>query len=222
MSLDITLTKERHPGRWVALIIVVIVLGAAGWFGYKWYTTGEEVPIPLPVVSADSRVDESSVNVADHTVDDIQLRYLRIPSLGVESARVLAVTTDQYNVLQFAGNINDVGWFEESATPGSGGVIIVNGHGKGVRASGPFVALESLAVGSDIIVERGDGEIFVYTVADKKVLPYDEANTTGMINMGKSATPGTEALNIIAPTGTWLPRVGTFEDRVMLRSVLQE
>jgi hypothetical protein len=222
MALNINFAKERHPGRWVALIIIIVILAAAGWFGYKWYTTGEEVPILIPIVNADTAVDESDINVAAYSVDDASAKYVSIPTLSVKNARILPVEMNDRNILQFTKNINDIGWYSKSATPGTGGVMVINGHGKGVSKNGPLVELATLTVGAEIRIERGDGVPFRYEVIENKTLPYAEASTTGMTAMGKSAKSGVEALNIIVPTGKWLPQLATFESRIMVRATLIE
>ncbi len=48
----------------------------------------------------------------------------------------------------------------------------------------------------------------------------DDVNTKGMKMMAESAVPGKEALNLITCDGKWVPRLGQFDRRIMLRAVL--
>ncbi|MDB5167717.1 MAG: Sortase family enzyme [Candidatus Saccharibacteria bacterium] len=222
MALDIEYVRERHPGRWIVLAIVIIILGLAGWYGYKWYTTGD-LPFPLAIVSADSRVDESTVTsnqVKTYTVSAAHPRYITIPSLNLGNTRVFPVGLDSNNVLQSPSNINDAGWYSKSSTPGSGGVILIDGHNMGTTKDGAFAKLGTLKKGDKIVLERGDGRTFTYSVVDNQSMSIDEVNATGMTLMGKTAVPGKEALNLMTFDGKWVPRLGMFDRRIMVRTVI--
>lgn len=223
MALEIHIAKERHPGRWIFIIILVALFAAAGWFGYKWYTTGEQPPIPIPLQNADASVDESDVTskqVSDYTVSKSLPRYVSVPSLGVGKTRVQSVKLDANNVLMFPANINDAGWYEKSSHPGSGGVVIINGHAKGVSKDGPFMQLSTLKKGSEIVIERGDGVIFRYGVVENNSMTVDELNSTGVTLMGKPVQADSEGLNIVTTAGNWVPQLGTFDRRILLRAAI--
>lgn len=225
MSLEVDYKKARHPGRWVALFVFIVVLAASGWYGYKWYTTGALPPVPLPIAAANTRVDESSVSpalVRDHTVDAMHPRYINIPSLDLEDTRVYPVGLDANNLLEAPSNIHDAGWYSQSGVPGDGGVVLVQAHNVGVTKKGAFSGLGDLNEGDMIKIERGDGEIFTYSVVENQRMTIEEVNATGMAMMGVSAKEGKEALNLITFDGTWVPRLGTFDHRIMLRSVIVE
>ncbi|TAL14750.1 sortase [Patescibacteria group bacterium] len=224
MALDIEYVKERHTGRWVFLIVLVLILVAAGWFGYRWYTTGD-LPLSVPLVSADSHVDESTVTSAQvktYTVDAAHPRYITIPSIGLGNTRIYPVSLNSNNLLQAPDNINDAGWYSKSSTPGSGGVILIDGHNQGITKNGAFAKLGTLKSGDKIILQRGDGNTFTYKVVDNQSMSIDEVNATGMTMMGKTAVPGKEALNLITFDGKWVPKLGTFDRRIMLRSVIDD
>jgi hypothetical protein len=222
MALDIEYVKERHAGKWLALVVIILVLAAAGWLAYKWYTTGD-LPVSLPVASANSAVDESDVTydqVNEYTVPAANPRYISIPSINLNSTRIYPVGIDSNNLLEVTANINDVAWYEKSGTPGDGGVILMNGHNTGINNDGAFAKLSELVKGDRINIERGDGRKFSYTVVENQSMSIDEVNATGMKTMGTSADPSKEGLNLIAFDGKWVPRLNMFDRRVMLRAVI--
>lgn len=216
-------TKQRHTGVWVFTIILVAVLGAAGWYGYRWYDTGEVLPIPLPLASAETGIEEIPVapeKVQQHTVPTFHPRYISIADIGIGQTRVFPVGVDQNNQLKSPANIYDAAWYDKSSTPGSGGVILIDGHNGGTTKDGVFAKLINLAIGADIIVDRGDGKSFTYKVVENKSVPIEEVNATGMKIMGESADPTKEGLNLITCDGVYVPRLGMFDRRIMLRAVL--
>ena len=223
MSLEIHITKTHHPIRWIVLILIVAALGAAGWFGYKWYTTGEKPPLPIPLAAASDSVDETPVSdlqVSQYTVAEQKPRYIRIDTLNLANTRVQPVSLDDNNLLAYPANIHDAGWYQKSNTPGSGGVILLDGRSIGNTSAGPFKGLRALTFGSKIVLERGDGMVYSYSVVENKDMTIDDVNTVGMKDMTKSAKPGVEALNIITDSGSWVPKLGMFDHRIMLRAIL--
>lgn len=224
MALDIYYTTERHTKRWIAIFILLVLLATTGWYGYKWYKTGD-IPFPLPIASADSGVDESTISdalIKKHTVPVSNPRYISIPSQYIDNTRIFSIDLDADKQLGTANNINDVSWYKKSSTPGSGGVVLINGHSTGIRRDGTFAKLKALQVDASIIIERGDGKRFTYKVVENKSMTIEEVASTGMKTMGQPVVPGKESLNIITNDGKWVPRLGTFDRRVLLRAAIEE
>ncbi len=226
MALQVQESKKRFP--WVRVLILVVLFGLlclTGWFTYRWYMYGDKFPVEVPVLAtADSRVDESEVTVdlvAEHKVGPSDPRYIMIPSLGIGKTRVFGMGVKDNGALADPVNISDVAWYNAgSATPGSGGVILMNGHNGGITRNGVFAQLGTLQKGDIIEVERGDGKVFKYEVQENQSMPLEEVNDTGMKMMMESAVPGKEALNLITCDGKWVPRFQQFDRRIMLRSTL--
>ncbi|CAN5421011.1 hypothetical protein BH10PAT4_BH10PAT4_0390 [soil metagenome] len=224
MALDIEYITERHAGRWVALIVFVCILALAGWVAYKWYTSGD-LPVAIPVASANSGVDEVDVSYDDvntYTVPDQHPRYISIPSLNLGKTRVYSVGLDVSNLVEASANVHDTSWYDKSATPGDGGVVVMNGHNKGINKNGAFYNLSRLSSGDSITIERGDGEVFTYKVAETQTLTLDDLNNDGLARIGKSAVVGKEGLNLITFDGKWVPRLGTFDQRTIVRAVIDD
>jgi hypothetical protein len=224
MALNIYYEKERHPGRWIFAFTLIALLVGAGWTGYRWYTTGE-TPFSIPIASANTGIDESEVTkaqISSYNVADNNPRYIRIPSLNMTNTRVYPVKMDASNQIATPTNLNDASWYSKSGTPGSGGVLLMSGHTIGNNRDGAFKQLGTLAVDSQIDIERGDGKVFSYKVVENKSMTVDQVASSGMAAMGKPVTLGSEGLNIIAADGKWVPKLGTYDKRIMLRAALVE
>ena len=97
---------------------------------------------------------------------------------------------------------------------------MIDAHNGGVSRNGVFAKLGTLKKGERITLERGDGQKFTYAVYENQSMTLDEVNSTGMRMMAESAVPSKEALNLITCDGKWVPRLGQFDRRIMLRAVL--
>lgn len=227
-GLRIDPLNERHVGRWFVLALVAIGLIVAGYYGYMWYTKGEQPPVvPLPAqAKADPTIDERPViadQVASYTVPATHPRYLSIESLGIEKVRVMSVGLTKNNVLDTPKNINDTAWYNKSVTPGSGsGAVVIDGHNGGITKDGVFAKLAELKIGSDITIQRGDKKQLTYVVKSNETMSLQKANTTGMRDMMQSIDPTKEGLSLITCAGNWVPRDKVFDKRVMVRAVLKE
>lgn len=222
MALDIHYTQERHTGRLIFSLILITLLAATGWYGYKWYTTGE-IPFSLPIASANTAVSEAGVTpaqVSKYSVAASNPRYIRIPSLEVGNTRVFSVNLDASNQIEATPNIHDTAWYKKSATPGSGGVVLIAGHSVGIGHEGAFSRLKTLQAGAQIDVETGDGKVVTYKVVENQSMTIAEVNTTGMKKMGQPVEAGAEGLNLITTDGKWVPRLGTFDRRILVRATI--
>lgn len=225
MALEIKEAKERHPGRWIFIVTLLGLLTALGWYGYRWYTTGDLPPLPFLAVSAGISVDESDISqeqIDAYSVPTTHPRYLNIPSLGVQKARVYPVGLDENNLLISPRNIHDVIWYDKSAQPGNGGVTIIEGLSNGATRTGVFAKLSSLMKGDIVSVERGDGQIFNYLVDEVISMDLDQFVALGMQTMTQTFNDNKEALNITTTGGKWVPRLGTFDTRILLRATLKD
>lgn len=227
--MALAIRRERRGFPWVRTILLVLLIGllvATGWYTFRWYMYGDSLPIAIPAfATADPRVDESEVTatlVDQHKVAPYEPRYLSIPSLGIGSTRVFGVGIDDTGALDTPANISDVAWYNKSGTPGSGGVILMDGHNGGITRNGVFAELRNLKKGDIIELERGDGKKFRYEVRENQSMPLEEVNATGMKMMMESAESNAEGLNIITCDGKWVPRYQQFDRRIMLRAVLVE
>jgi hypothetical protein len=222
MALDIEYKPEHHHRRWVVLIIFVLIIGSAGWFGYRWYTTGI-VPFPLPITIADTHVNESSLTSNDingYKVADSQPRYITIPSINLTDTRVFPVGLNATHLPALPDNIHDAGWYTKSAMPGSGGVVLINAYNLGITTNGAFAKLGALKKDDTITIVRGDGKSFSYNVVDNQTIRLNTVVTSGLSLITAAAISGQEGLNLMTFDGKWVPKLGTFDTRIIVRAVL--
>ncbi len=225
-GLEIQTKHEFHIWRWLFTALLILGLAVCGWYAYRWYTTGEEPPLPIPVAAlAEPRVDESEVSAQDRTAYTVPAdhpRYVSIPALGIEDSRVRAVGVNEFGNLSTPYNIHDTAWYDKSATPGMGyGAVMIDGHNGGYSKDGVFAKIATLKNGDKIVVERGDGKKFTYAVTSNRTVTLEEANTSGMKELLQSSDPDKEGLSLISCAGNYVPRLQAFDHRVMVRAVLQ-
>ena len=225
-GLRIDRQNDSHFGRWLAILVGVLLLAGGAWFGYRYYTTGEQPPLPVALAASNPEVDEKDITseqIRSHKVELDKPRYISIPSLGIDNARILPIGIKANGELDTPRNIHDAGWYTKSATPGSGSsALLMDGHNGGPTKGGIFEKLPDLKEGDEITLERGDGEKFTYEVKENKTLSLDDLNNGGMKRMSESASDVAEGLNLISCTGNWVPAMGTYDKRVTIRAVAVE
>lgn len=223
-GLHIHHKRDFHIVKLLFWLCFLGALIASLWFAYGYFTKGDLPPfVAVKALQADPRVDETPISeeqVSQHVVPKDNPRYISIPSLGVEDARVMSVGVTANNLLDAPKNISDVAWYDKSAKPGAGySAVLINGHNGGITRNGVFANLGSLEMGTEIIIERGDGEEFTYQVVENKSMSLKEVNSTGMKMMMESADETKEGLNLITCDGKWVPQYQQFDRRIMLRAV---
>lgn len=215
------------------IILVIAWLSFAGFSAYYIYThfidVKPEVITRVDPNGVEIKVDERPVTVQakqEWTVPASHPRYISIPKLGIENARIV-----QLGIIKKTGqldapvSIHDAGWYNGSALPGKGGAMLMDGHNGGPNFGGIFEKLRELKNGDEIIIERGDGKKLTYVVKDNRDMNVkdinDPSNKWGMATMTNSIEAGKEGLNIITCVGQWDERSQTFNERTMLRAVIK-
>ena len=64
------------------------------WYGWRYYIAGELPPIPIPISTGRTEIDETSVSASQkqkHTTSSSQPKFLTIESLNINQARVFPV-----------------------------------------------------------------------------------------------------------------------------------
>jgi LPXTG-site transpeptidase (sortase) family protein len=208
--------------------LLVFVVACLALVAYNEYNMSKNRPARKSLIqnqnSEDQRVvDETTPSddqVAEYQVAPSKPRYLSIPSLGIKNARVREVGVQSDGRLGTPVNIFDTAWYNKSSLPGGGGAVLIDGHNGGPTLDGVFKHLDSLAEGSTITLERGDGALFNYRVVEKKVMNVAETDAY-MAAMLTSAEAGKEGLNLITCTGNWIRSDQTYDKRVTIRAVLE-
>lgn len=229
MSLKIN-TSPKKIISWVAwsilaILFAVYLIRVATW--ESWYYNdkeGSERDVIIEELEPQEELVEEKPEehvVAEYTVPADHPRYLVIPKLGINNARVISVGINQKGQLGTPNNIFDVGWYDSSAKPGQDGTVLIDGHNGGPHVHGVFKDLPNLATGDVIMIERGDGLLFKYSVVENKSVLLDEADKY-MATALKSPVPGKQSLTLITCTGEWSTERDTYLSRQFTRAVLVE
>lgn len=158
--------------------------------------------------------------IAADEIDNYQVepnlpRVLFIDKLSIK-ARILPMGLNEDNTIQAPVNINDSGWYNGSAQPGQPGAMLIDAHSSGRTRQGLFAYLDTLVVGDEIKIERGDGAEFVYSVAYIETVPLSE------VDMKKALAPygeASEGVNLITCTGEWIESDKTYDHRVIVYAI---
>lgn len=228
--------KVKHSKKKSRQVVVValsvcwlLLIGYTGFYLYVNFIQTKDISSSSGQTVASHEVDETEVT--QEKKDDYQVpnpsfpRYLSIPGLKISNARVVQIgTIKDTGQLDSPKSIYDAGWYTKSGLPGAGkGAVLIDGHNGGPTKGGIFENLGSLSKGSEIIIERGDGQRITYQVADNREMSVEdinnESNPLGMKTMLNSMDPKKEGLNMITCVGDWDYSKNTFNKRVMLRAV---
>lgn len=212
--------------------VAVLLLGAGAvtmWFAWDYYNTGTKPPVignALQLSVGDDEVSEDPVSDDEkrtHTVPADEPRYISLPDIGIEGARVFSVGLTEDGAIGAPSNIYDAAWYKDSAHPGDGsGVVLIDAHNSSSDGTSVFAAAEQLKSGATIRIERGDGEKFTYVVESVKKMKLEDVNEYGMRDLLGSTGQNEETLAFITCGGTYIPRIGTHDHRIIVQAVRAE
>jgi LPXTG-site transpeptidase (sortase) family protein len=213
----------------VAGASIVIILAATGYVSFDtWRTnnlakeafasggaTTEPTLLPADQRQTAEGKDESPLpknTLTSYRVAPNLPRGLYIDKLNI-AARVLPMGVNADGSMQAPLGIYDAGWYSGSVRPGETGAMVLNGHSSGPTRQGLFGRLDTLQVGDEVVLEKGDMVRLKYKVMLIETVPLGE------VDMHKVSLPyGTAAsgLNIYTCTGKWLPEKNTFDHRTIV------
>jgi hypothetical protein len=225
-GLNIKHTSNRAVLKIMIVFTALALIALVVFYGVRWYATGDLPPFPVPVAAAGQELDESEVTAtmrAAHKIQGAQPRYISIPLLGVDAARIQVAKLSSNRILEMPFNIHDAAWYDASANPGMGaGVVLLSGRSGGISKPGIFAGIETLPVDSDIIVERGDGESVAYKLHDARTMSIQDLNNGGMQEMMEPIEGESESLSMIISTGNWVPKIQEYDRRILVRATVLE
>lgn len=215
-------TKATQSGRALRAIGFLIGLGlitAGGYFLATSLAKSNGV-IKAPTTPATKQegkdVPKTAAQRQLYNVPPTHPRELIIPKLSVDAIILPMGTTN--NVLNAPLSAWDVGWYDQSDLPGSNqGALLIDGHvNDALNTPGIFYKLNTLLPGDQIIVGRGDGQQFTYTVVKVEQVPIDQVDMSSML---RSVVPGHQGLNLITCGGTYDSKEKTYNDRILIYAV---
>lgn len=222
MSLKIT--NGRAIFKWVILsilgILFLVFFVRVLTFEHQYYNEkeGSERAVAMDMGDELVEVAPTEQEVVEYMVAADRPRYLTIDRLGIKNARILPMGINEAGELSTPNNIFDVGWYYSSGKPGQGGTLLIDGHNGGPHVQGVFKDLPSLGEGDIITIERGDGQVFKYSVVENKTIPLSNSNDY-MATAMKSPMAGKESVTLISCTGEWSQAQGTYLSRQFTRAI---
>ena len=225
--MTLKINNGRVIAKWaiigiLALLFLVFFIRVVTWENtYYNEKEGSERAIAKDFDEDLVEVPPSSTEVAEYKVAPDRPRYLSVDRLGISNARVLPMGLTENGELSTPNNIFDIGWYYDSGKPGQGGTLLMDGHNGGPHVQGVFKALPSLGIGDIVVIERGDGAIFRYSVVENTAVPLSESNDY-MATAIRSPMTGKESLTLISCTGEWSQAQKTYLSRQFTRAILVE
>lgn len=174
-------------------------------------------------IEGEDEVDKnepSDTEVSEYTVAADRPRYLNIPSIGLNQARIVEIGIKANSELATPYNIYDIGWYNEGGLPGSRDVVIMDAHG-GAPGIGAFGNLPQIKPGDEIRVEMGDGREFTYAVVDTATKALGEEANNYMVTAFERPEDGKGSLTLITCTGVYWTNSRTYSHRFFARAVLK-
>jgi len=165
--------------------------------------------------TADAPPSEEPVTpaaIGKYTVAPDMPRLITIKKINV-TARILSMGVLASGALATPRNTNDVGWYNGSSKPGTGGAALLVGHVSGATNVGIFYNLKNLVAGDIVTIERGDGTKFNYKVVQKEQVLADKVDNAKLL---LPITAGKAGLNLMTCGGKYITDKETFTDRVII------
>lgn len=164
-------------------------------------------------VGALSSVKPSEKAIASYSVPPADPKYIAIPNMRVEQARIIRLGHMANGQIATPNNIFDTGWYENSVKPGQPGAMFIFGHVSSWTADGVFHNLNRLRPGDKITITRGDNRRFVYQVVSFKVYQHDKVDMGAVLSPINAGKPG---LSLMTCTGEIIKGTSEFTERLVV------
>lgn len=222
----------------VATLLIIVVITAGLIIGYLYLSHHQEEKSKNErSQSLDLITDPvSDSEKKSYTVPDIRPRYLTIPSIGINQARIqeiglLSPNGDGGQQMDAPQNIHDAGWYNcqnnpivanrcaKPVLPGDGDIeyaAVIDGHSCSPDGC-MFDNLGKMKDGDDIAVQLGSGTIIHYEVKHVEIIKLADVDMAKVMRPIEQGRPG---LNIITCEGRWTSRdsrgVATMDNRAIV------
>jgi len=182
-----------------AIILAVCVFGFV-LFRTFYYIPSDEIPLP-----------EKNVPVSANGERPISLS---IPKIGVD-AKIQEVGITQKGNMATPNNFMDVGWYKFGTMPGDMGSAVMAGHvNNELNLPAVFGKLGELEEGDDIYVTMGKDTKLHFKVTKSKTYDFNASGKEVFDeNNGK-------LLKLITCTGSWIEKLKTHNQRLVVSAVL--
>ena len=189
-----------------SVTLVAVFVFAATLAHALYYAPDSELTIPASIVSE---------TPAAQTPPEEQPARLQIPALNIDAAiQYVGVTTK--GAMGVPNNFTDVAWYKYGTVPGQVGSAVIDGHvDNGLALDGVFKHLSDIKVGDDVYVITKEGTKIHFKVEQIDSYPYKEVPTTRLFNQKDASR-----LNLVTCTGSWVSGDKTYDQRLVLDTVL--
>jgi LPXTG-site transpeptidase (sortase) family protein len=146
-------------------------------------------------------------------VSNAPLARLVIGKIQVD-APVVTLGVDSQGIMQSPRSASEVGWYDFTAQPGTGGNAVFSGHVDFVSV-GPavFWDLRKLGPGDLVEVRLADGTAYQYVVVSNVSYPSDDAPIADIVG-----PTGRDTVTLITCTGTFNREVRQYSHRLVVRA----
>jgi len=224
--------RNRHWHRWLMGAGVVLILAAFALLGLAFSgvvgggTNSIPAPTPGPPLSDASTSTGFSLDTerlqqlaqARPTpvvtpVSNAPLDRLVIPKIGVD-APVVTLSVDGQGIMQSPKTAFEVGWYDFTARPGTGGNAVFSGHVDFASVGAAvFWHLRELGPGDLVEVRLADGTAYQYVVVSSTSYTGDDAPIADIVG-----PTGKDTVTIITCTGTFNREVHQYSHRLVVRA----
>lgn len=163
-----------------------------------------------------SSVNKPSGTIIQEADTEMIPAFIRIPSIGVETA-VEKVGTLENGQMDVPKDVENAGWYEPGTKPGGQGSSVIAGHVDSKTGPAIFYKLNKVKKGDLIEIEDQDGNTLTFSVYDTKSFPRLEAPVNEIFGFTYRKT-----LNLITCTGEFNHDKGTHEERLVVYTELVE
>lgn len=195
---------------------VIAITALTGIFAYWGITKGTKIVAKKHQTEQVNTAPQSLVMGAQHNQswvpDQPSMLYVDRMDLTADIKPVGGSETE----IQPPQDINEIGWFEGSDKPGTGGTVVITGYVSRGGMPGAINRLNMLGVGDNIQIRTKDGQIHNYKIYKTKAYDRDAFDMSEILN---SVIPSREGLNLITFTDKYDVRVQRFEQRIVVFAV---
>lgn len=195
-------TERPGIGLSVVLVLVALVAFAVAFY----FSVSGDRPGPASVALPTGRaIVEMPLDPTTTTTG------LRVPSIGLDTRRLVELGQDSDRRLEVPRDAATVGHYSGGAAAGQRGAAIYASHVAYLGAEGGFAHLADVDVGDQVLVERADAVTVVYRVDRVDLVDKDAFPTLAVYG----PTTGPE-LRLITCGGTFDTDADSFEDNVIV------
>jgi LPXTG-site transpeptidase (sortase) family protein len=146
-------------------------------------------------------------------ISNAPLTRLIIPKIEVD-APVVTLGVDGQGVMQSPKTAFEVGWYDFTAQPGTGGNAVFSGHVDFASVgTAVFWDLHKLGPGDLVEVRLADGTTYQYVVVSNASYPGDDAPIADIVG-----PTGKDTVTIITCTGTFNRDIHQYSHRLVVRA----